>query len=118
MSFTDPQSVTVNSIAISLPRVTNPTGMSGYFSTADGTTALGLKIQKNSRDRYEARLDYAKIAADPITAVNQKWTGSVSIVINNPPNGVFTDTEIKNQILGLTGWATSANLLKLLGDEA
>lgn len=118
MSFSDPQSVTINAVANSLPRVTNPTAMQGYFSLADGTVALGIKIQKTSRDRYEVRLDYAKVAADPITAVNQKWTGSVSLVINNPPNGVFTDTEIKNYVLGLTGWATSANLLKVLGDEA
>lgn len=115
--FADPQSVTINSVANTLPRVTNPTGFGGYFALADGTLALGLKVQKTNRDRYEARLDFAKIAADPITAVNQKWTGSVSIVINAPPNGVFTDTELKNYVLGLTGWATSANLLKQLGDE-
>lgn len=113
----DPQSVTVNAVANSLPRISPATGFAGMFAKADSTLGLGFKITHASRDRVEIRLDFAKIAADPITAVNQKWTGSASIVINAPPNGVFTDTEIKDYVLGLTGWATSANLLKVLGDE-
>lgn len=112
----DPQSVTVNAVPKSLPRIAD-SSFNGRFAMADGTYALGMKITHGNRDRIEIRLDFAKIAADPITAVNQKWTGSTSIVINTPPNGVFTDTEIKDNVLGLLGWATAANLLKVLGDE-
>jgi hypothetical protein len=113
----DPQSVTINAVATSLPRTSNGASQNVYTS-ADGKTMMTTK-QNVSAKRYrrEVRLSQSKIAADPISAVNAESGTSVYLVVDEPRNGVFSDTEIGYLIDALKTWLSSANYNKVLGGE-
>jgi len=112
----DPQSVTINAVATSLPKTLNgPT--SNQYTSSDGNTSMVTKQNTTaSRFRREVRLSQKKVAADPISGANKELGFSVYFVVDEPRSG-FTDTEIKYLIAALTGWLTSANQDKLLGGE-
>lgn len=113
----DPQSVTINSVATSLPRTQQGPNQNIYTS-ADGKTVLTTKQNTTSaRFRREVRLAQTKIAADPISAVNKESGVSVYLVIDEPRSGVFSDTEIGYLIDALKAWSTSTNYNKVLGGE-
>jgi len=112
----DPQSVTINAVAISLPRTLNGNGNAEYTS-ADGLTKLTTKQNVSSkRFRREVRLTVAKIAADPLTAVNQEVSVSAYIVVDEPRWG-FTDVELDYFKDALVTWASDANMNKIYGGE-
>lgn len=112
----DPQSVTINAVATSLPRTSQGVTQNVYTS-ADGNTSMTTKQNTTaSRFRREVRLSQQKIAADPISAVNKQIGVSVYLVIDEPRTG-FTDAEIGYLIDALKSWASSANYNKVLGGE-
>jgi len=114
--LTDPQSVTVNAVAIPLPRTQMGATQNGYTS-ADGNTQMTTKQNVTaSRFRREVRLSQKKIAADPISAVNTEKGVSVYLVVDEPRAG-FSDIEIGYLIDALKAWLTSANYNKVLGGE-
>lgn len=113
----DPQSVTINAVATSLPRTQmGPT--QNVYTSADGNTTMTTKQNTTAkRFRREVRLSQQKIAADPISAVNATAGVSVYLVVDEPRNGVYTDAEIKYLVDALKAWLTSANQDKVLGGE-
>jgi len=113
----DPQSVTVNAVAIPLPRTLMSTAGNVYTS-ADGNTFMTVK-QTTTKDRFrrEVRLSQQKIAADPISALNVLKGYSVYLVIDEPRAG-FSDTELGYAIDALKTWLSSANYAKVLGGES
>lgn len=113
--FADPQSVTVNAVAQSLPRI-KVVGMTSLYRKDDGSYELEIGHDEKNRNRRVVRINHRKIAADPLTADNVEYTMSTYIVVDAPKVG-YTNTELKDIILGLTGWAVSANVLKVLGGE-
>lgn len=113
--FADPQSVTVNAVAQSLPRI-KVVGMTSLYRKDDGSYELEIGHDEKNRNRRVARINHRKIAADPLTADNTEYTMSTYLVIDTPTVG-YTNTELKDIVLGLTGWLTSANVLKVLGGE-
>lgn len=114
--LTDPQSVTVNAVAIPLPRTLNGT-TSNIYTSADGNTSMTTKQTSTAaRFRREVRLSQKKIAADPISAVNAEKGVSVYLVVDEPRAG-FTDVEIGYLIDALKAWMTSTNYNKVLGGE-
>lgn len=118
MSYADPQSITISGTAISLPRVSSGTN-AGAFSAADGTTVLRVSHNYGKRNRRTARIESTKIAADPLTSANAKYSMSAYIVIDVPPVG-YTVAEAQAVVAGLTKWLTDtsgANVAKLLGGE-
>lgn len=113
----DPQSVTINAVATSLPK-TNPGSTVNVYTSADGNTSMTTKqTQSLLRFRREVRLSQKKIAADAVTGVNSEKSFSVIFVVDEPKGSVFTDTEIGYLIEALKSWLTSANQLKVLGGE-
>lgn len=116
MSFSDPQTVTVNTVAKSLARI-SVEGTQSKYATSDGVYELKLAhTVAKSRHRVLARLDHTEIAADPLTSENASQKLGVYLVIDEPQFG-FTDTEIDNDVQGFIAWLTSANILKLLAQE-
>lgn len=119
--FADPQSVTINAVANSLPRVASGTN-SGSFSKDDQTVQLAAShtIGK-SRTRHLIRLDHNQIAADPLAAgINVKATMAAYLVIDVPATGYSLATQ-KQVVDGLTLFLTTssgANVTKLLGGES
>jgi len=115
--FSDPQSVTVNSVAQSLPAISRETDKSLYQKD-DATYKLTIGHQyRPERSRFTVRLDANKVAADPLTSANNKiYSQSVFLVIDKPVVG-YTNTEAQLMASGLIAWLTSGNLLKVLGGE-
>lgn len=115
--FADPQSITVATVAKSLPAVSRAPDSSVYkMDTGDYSLTIS-KARTGSRKRFAVRVDARKIAPDPLTASNNvEYTSTVILSMNMPFVG-YTSAEIKDIALALTAWATSANLLKVLGEE-
>lgn len=118
MSYSDPQSITISGAAISLPRTSSGTN-AGTFSAADSTAVLKISNSYGKRNRRTARLEHSKIAPDPLTAANQKYSMTVYLVVDEPVVG-YTLAERQAIVAGLTKWLTDtsgANVAKLLGGE-
>lgn len=117
MSFTDPQSVTVDGVAASLPRV-ETAGNKSVYRSADRNKTLTISHQTTAKGRRRrmVRFDIRKIAADPLTAENVYCESSQYFVFDHPEYG-FTTDELSDAMAGLFAWAIEANRLKVLGDE-
>lgn len=115
--FTDPQTVTINAVAKSMPRIKSGVSDSTY-RTADEQFALRISHQvAKNRTRRMVRVDQTIIAADPLTAVNSSQSASVYLVVDEPKFG-FDDTTLDYMVDGLVAWLTPANIAKLLGSES
>lgn len=120
MAFADPQSVTINSVAQSLPRISSGSN-SGVFQKDDSTVKLTVSHSYGKgRARRMLRLDHSKIVADVLlTGVNVKQAGAVYLVTDFPLVG-YTVAEAKQIIDALTGYLTAssgARATQLLGGE-
>jgi len=119
MAYTDPQSITINAVANSLARVSSGVN-TGAFRKDDGNVVLSVAHQYGKRTRRTARIDFSKIAADPlISAQNIKYSMSAYVVVDVPVTG-FTVAEAKQVIDGFITWmsaSSGANITKLLGGE-
>lgn len=117
MAFTDPQSITINSAAVSMPRVESA-GMKSIYRDATDEHTLTISHQKTGkkRTRHSVRIDVRDIVANPLTAENDYEEISLYIVIDEPDYG-FEDTDIQAILTGFLAWFTSGNVLKVLGKE-
>lgn len=119
MAFSDPQSVTINAVANTLPRVGISTN-SGVFKKDDGTVTLTVSQQNGKRNRRTIRIDHQKVAADPFqTGLNDTFSMSTYLVVDTPTVG-YTLTEAKQIVDALTAYLTAssgARVTQLLGGE-
>lgn len=118
--YTDPQTLTINAIANTLPRTSSGVN-NGIFTKDDATVKLSASHQYGKRTRRQARVDFAKIAPNPlISSTNILYTMSSYLVVDLPLTG-FTVAEAKLPIDGFLTWlsaSSGANLTKLLGGES
>lgn len=119
MSFADPQTVTIATVANTLPRISSGIN-AGTFQKDDGNVKLSVSHQYGKRTRRTLRLDYSKIAPDPlISAQNIKYSMSTYLVVDVPVTG-FTVTEAKVIVDAFTAYmtaSTGARITQLLGGE-
>jgi hypothetical protein len=119
MAFADPQSVTINAVAISLPR-TGIGPSSGNFTSADKTLAEVISHRNaKGRDNRMIRFNYSKIAPDVYTSDNKRYDMSVWLVVDVPETG-FTVAEQKLVTDGVLAYLTAssgAKMTQLLGGE-
>lgn len=120
MAFADPQSVTINAVANSLPRVSAGPS-SSIYQKDDNTVRLTVSHTTRGKNRNSrmVRLDHKKIAPDVFTSDNIEHTFGVWLVVDAPQNG-YTVVEQKQIVDGLTAYLTAssgANVTKLLGGE-
>jgi hypothetical protein len=117
MAFTDPQSVTINSVAKSMPRV-KIDGQLSVYQNSDESWKMTLSHQASgTRTRSMARLDQRKVVTDPLTAANDYDFLGVYLVIDRPSYG-FSVTEVEQIVAGLVAWLTTGNVDKLYGKES
>lgn len=120
MALADPQTITVNSVAQSLKRVSMGTG-TGSFKTNDGNFTLEIAHSYTKRNRHTVVLRQRKIAADPLApTLNVEVTQSVRVTIDTPNNSAFTVAENKLLWDGFAAWlAASSGAIEtqLLGGE-
>jgi len=118
VAFADPQSVTINAVANSLPRISSGVN-TGAFQKDDTTVALSVSHQYGKRTRRQLRLDHSKIAADVFTSDNVKYSMSAYLVIDIPETG-YTVAEQKQIVDALSAYCTAssgAKITQLLGGE-
>lgn len=119
--FADPQTVTINAIANTLPRTAFGTD-TGSFSLDNRNIQLKFShAYSSTRARRLVRLDHRKIAADPLNAAqNLQYQMNAYLVMDVPLIG-YTVAEAKQPVDGLLTWLTAssgANITKLLGGES
>lgn len=119
MAFADPQSVTINAVAQTLPRTSSAVN-SGVFTKDDGNVKLSVSHQYGNRNRRTIRLDHRKIAADPLLgSVNIQYSLSAYLVVDAPQTG-YTVAEAKQVVDALVAYltaSTGARVTQLLGGE-
>ena len=121
MALADPQSVTIGGVANSLPRTGSGIDTAVYTKD-DHTVKLRVThLPGKVRTRHNVRLDFGKIAADPLLAgVNRE--ASMSVFFNiDVPNVGLTVTEQKDVAKGLIAAltaSTDALLIKIIGGES
>lgn len=116
MAFSDPQTITINTVGKTCNRIKSD-GYKSEYATTDEAVKLTLSHQESKkRTRRMARVDQRVVAADPLTSVNEYKDLGVYLVIDEPEYG-FSDTEIDYLVQALTAWLTTANVTKLLGNE-
>lgn len=119
MAFSDPQSVTINAVAVSLPRTSSGVD-AGSFTSNDGTVKLSVSHSYGKRNRRTVRLEHSKIAPDPlISSTNIRHSMTAYIVVDTPVTG-YSVTEAKQIVDALTAYLTASsggNVTKLLGGE-
>lgn len=117
--YADPQSVTVNAVAVSLPR-TGSSLSEGTFKSADSTVNMVITHRSTSKGRLQHRVQLRKDVVVPSIynpAQSAPQSYSVAIVIDNPSVGVAT-IDIAYIARALVAWASNANLDKLLSSES
>lgn len=120
MSFADPQSITVNAVAQSMPRVSSGVG-TGSFQSNDGNFKLEVLHSYSKRSRHTIVFRQRKVAADPlISAQNIESNQSIRVTFDGPLNQSFTVAEQKLLWDGFATWLTASSAAKvtqLLGGE-
>lgn len=119
MAFSDPQTVTINAVPLTMPR-TGSGQNSGTFTTNDGTAKLTVSHAYGKRNRRTIRIDHSKIAEDPLLSENMEFSMSAYLVVDGPVRG-YSVTELKQVVDGLLAYLTAssgANITKLLGGES
>lgn len=115
--FADPQSVTVNAVAQSMPRVSSKE-LSSIYSKSDGTFKLTIShTPSKDRIRSMVRIDQRAIVTNPLDSTNDYDTLSFYSVIDRPVYG-FTTAQVEQLVAGFQAWLTAGNVDKLIGTES
>lgn len=121
MALADPQSITIDGVANSLPR-TGSGNDQGTFRKDDASIELLASHKMGSRVRHTVRLNHNKVAVDPlVTTVNRPYSMSCIVTVDVPNNQGYTLAETQKIITGFFSWFTAssgANLTKVLGGES
>jgi hypothetical protein len=115
--LSDPQTITVATVARVMPR-TESDGTSSIYTSADGnwTLTIAHKVSKG-RVRSLARLDQRAVVADPLTAQNDYQVLSEYYVIERPEYG-FSSTNVSDHATGFKAWLDTTMIGKLYGRES
>lgn len=122
MALTDPQSVTINAVAISLPR-TSVSGSKSSYESSDGLVRETFSTTPGNRGRKRRlmRIDHSKLTPNPFdTSNNVEVSMSCYMVIDTPPDG-YTNTEAKQVVDGFLAQlqaSSGAIITKVLGGES
>jgi len=116
----DPQAVTISGTPYTLPKTDARSETNVYADLGNGVTLFGTQrvTGRDNRRRATVSLQKEKIAADPLTAVNQRVNASVTVSAAFPSG--FTATEMEGIAAALITWlsaSTNANLKKVLAGE-
>lgn len=117
MALADPQVVTVNSVAQSMPLITRE-GRKSVYMTADGLFELSISHQPTKdRTRSQVQIVQKAIVADPLTAVNDYDFLKFYCVLDHPNSG-FTLAQQQQLITGFKTWLDSTMVGKIVGQES
>lgn len=124
MAFADPQSITISTIAHSMPRVQTGTRAATYQKN-DGTHILNIshttvkpKGERNIRNRGLFKFTKTVVAADPLTAEQTSQHADMYLVIDRPLFG-FSQSDIEAIWAGFKDALNAAGVIgKIYGGES
>lgn len=115
--FADPQVVTVNAVAQSMPRIST-SGLASEYLKDDESYRLKISHQKSGkRIRSMARIEQRAVVPDPLTAVNDYETLAVYVVVDRPEVG-FTAAQVDLVVQGFKTWLTTGIVTALYGQQS
>lgn len=121
MALADPQTVTISSVAIPLPRVSVDDSESEYLSS-DGLVKLTVSHSYGKRTRRLIRIDHSKLAPDAFRpSENVKVGIGVYTVFDLPQSGGYTAAEVLAVYAGykaMLAASSDALITKALGGES
>lgn len=119
MAFNDPQTLTIDAVASTLPRLVTGTVL-GKFTSPDGLIELSIDPRGTTkRNRRKVALYIRKTVTDSVTGLTRQEQHMVSVTSDRPLSGISDDDVVK-AFTALSGWltaSTNANLKKLVGGE-
>lgn len=119
MAFSDPQSITVNAVAQSMPRIES-NGRKSIYRKSDGSYQLTIShtpSQNGKRVRSMYRVDNNAVVTDPITSQNDSDFLACYVVIDRPMFG-FTSVQTQQLAAGIFAALTGATVDKLYSQES
>jgi len=119
--FADPQSITINGTAVTLPRV-SVGAYNGVYSSADGSVKMTISHQnrKNGAESSLIRFDQKVVVNNPLTGLPSSQTITAYFVVQRPANSVgVTDTQVGNLMSAALNYLSLSQVqAKLLGLES
>lgn len=116
--FSDPQSITYATVAKSLPAIGRNDSQSEYKLNDSGVVYdLILSHQFKARNRVVARLKRTAFASDPLVPANNVLASATATLTIDFPTVGYVLTDVQALGNALTGFLSSANILKLLNGE-
>lgn len=117
MSYADPQSLTIDGTAVSLPRV-GSSDTSGAFRSADQTVSMEISHTDSKRIRRLVRLRVSALVSSPLVPnQNMAVSDQVYLVLDQPKNGVAPETLVAH-VKALAAWlGTGTNAQKFVTGE-
>jgi hypothetical protein len=120
MALSDPQSIKIDGVTKSLPRVSVKGFESEYFSE-DGLWRLKVATTQGRRKRQTIRVDLIKTTTNPNdTTQTMEVSSSMYIVVDRPPAG-WTNEEMLKAVKGfleLLGASENSIVKKMLNSES
>jgi len=123
MSYTDPQTLTINGSANTLAR-TGSGAAQGEFKTSDTLVSMSVRHKNLSGSRvlHQVQVSQQILAASPLDpSVNMLNKMSVTLSVNVPGPGYITPAVQKYLVDAFTTWLTAssgAKVTQLLGGES
>lgn len=116
--FADPQSVTVNAVAKSMPRVSSKDRSAVYQKNdLEYTLSISHTTAAKGHIRTLVRLDQRAVVTNPLDSSNDYDTMSFYVVLDRPSYG-FTMVQAEQLVAGFQSWLSSGNVDKLWGQES
>lgn len=117
MALADPQKITIAGTLHTLPKIsTGPN--SATYGSPDGDVKITVSHNYGRRNRHLVRVDFGKIAPDPFSGANQRYSMSTYTVVDAPPAG-FSTAELADVVGGLTAFLAVAGVpARVIGGES
>nr|QDH86489.1 MAG: hypothetical protein H2BulkLitter11909_000003 [Leviviridae sp.] len=120
MALTDPIALTINSVGLTLPKI-SVVGDETIYSTADGLVQVKASHDYAKRNRHLLRIDHSKVTADPFIPADNVKVGMSNYIVFDVPAAGYTATEALQVYQGFKTWFTATSdavITKLLGGES
>lgn len=116
--FSEPITITVNSVAKVMPRVSTK-DLSSKYALSDGTFRLEISHQPSKdRVRSMARFTQRAIVTNPLDSTSNDYDElSFYSVIDRPLYG-FSQTQVEQLVAAFQTWLNTAAVDKLYGQES
>lgn len=106
----DPQSITIDSVAVTLNATGRAIDKSAYKS-ADNLTNLEISHSYGNRVRRLVRVNFDIVGSDPVdSTLTRPYSMSAYLVVDHPLVG-FTATQIGDNVQGLVDYLDTAGFI-------